>query len=143
MGRSGTPTQARSEDGLRAHSSAVPKRLFISKEARDAVTLAYMLVAPPAGRQCVPEDEAVARPRAVNGRAALREAAEFVARTVKSGYPATRIHRVLLTAADEPVAAPTAAEAAPENRLCLGTTGYPSSPDIAAISSWLSAGPDS
>ena len=105
------------EGGLRAHSSAVPKRLLISKEARDAVTLAHVLVNPPAGRQVVPDDEAVARLRAMNGgRAALREAAGFVARTVKSGYPATRIHRLLLTAADEPVAAPTAAEAAAEDR---------------------------
>ena len=52
----------------------------------------------------VDDDDAVARLGGLRvGRQALQEAAYLIGRHVSNGYPATRIHRLLRAAADEPV----------------------------------------
>lgn len=62
-------------------------------------------------------DEAVFRLRGGHTDSeALREAAAFVGRSAGNGYPAAAMHRLLLAAAGETVAAPTEETAAVEER---------------------------
>jgi hypothetical protein len=90
---------------------------WLSRQAREILTLATTLVTPPGGEPGVQDVDAVTRLRAVaGGRPALLEAAQFVRPSTGSGYPASRIYRLLLEAADAPLPAMTAEEAAVEER---------------------------
>jgi hypothetical protein len=61
--------------------------------------------------------EVVARLRTVRGdRQALQDVARVMAQRVNSGYPSSRIYRLLRAAADDPVPALTDAETAVESR---------------------------
>lgn len=86
-------------------------RRGLSAEAAEAFVLASRL----AGAD-VDDNEAAGRLRAVpGGRDALQETARYVAAQLRHGYPATRIHRLLLTAVGEPVPVPPEEELAVED----------------------------
>jgi hypothetical protein len=88
------------------------RRGRLSPEAVAVFGLASTLV-----QQDVRDDEAVVRLSAVpGGREALQETARYVGGLLTNGYPATRIHRLLLAAVDQPVPALTEQEACVESR---------------------------